>query len=100
VAQSKALTKVLQAAWEGATWTLVVRLVVYNGKVRQEVAREDVKAIQSKKKEEKVLEMTMTHTTKQKYEDVCSCHKAQTTSNNQQYLQPTYLVVGGSRWVW
>jgi hypothetical protein len=84
VAQSKASTKVLRVAWESATCTLVARLVVYNVKERQEVVREDVKAMQSKKKEEKVLEMTMTCTTKQKYEDVCSCCKAQTTSNNQQ----------------
>jgi hypothetical protein len=84
VAQSKASTKVLQVAWESATCTFVVQLVVYNVKEQQEVVREDVKAMQSKKKEEKVLEMTTTRTTKQKYEDVCSHHKAQTPSNNQQ----------------
>ncbi len=51
-------------------------------KEQQEVVR-DVKAMQWKKKEEKMLEMTMTRSTKQTWDEVCSC-KAQTTSNNQQ----------------
>ena len=55
MAQSKASTKVLRVAWEGATCTLVVRLVVYNVKEQQEVVREDVKAMRSKKKEEVFL---------------------------------------------
>jgi hypothetical protein len=55
--------------------------------------REDVKAMRRKKKKEKMLEMTMTRTTKQKYEGVRSCCKAQTTSNNQQQLEPNYLVL-------
>jgi hypothetical protein len=78
--------KVCRVAW------LVFRLVIYTVKEQQEV-REDVKAMRWKKKKAKMLEMTTTRTTKQKYEGVPSCCKAQTTSNNQQQLEPNYLVV-------